>query len=154
MAQKTGIPKGTRDFSPAEVARRQYIMQIIKRQFECFGFQPIETPSFENFDTLGRYRTTEKNHVPIDASGVLAGVGSHSLSYANSAEYSRELINSPQMRQCVALRFLEHYLSEALPADACEAGHYQRALADGEGGVYDLLRALVRLDSFTLRQAF
>ncbi|MBF6608566.1 MAG: histidine--tRNA ligase [Flavobacterium sp.] len=56
MAQKTGIPKGTRDFSPMEVARRQYIMQIIRTQFERFGFQPIETPSFENSDTLmGKY---------------------------------------------------------------------------------------------------
>jgi histidyl-tRNA synthetase len=56
MASKPSIPKGTRDFSPAEVAKRQYIMQIIKSNFEKFGFQPIETPSFENSDTLmGKY---------------------------------------------------------------------------------------------------
>ena len=56
MASKPSIPKGTRDFSPTEVAKRQYIIQIIKTNFEKFGFQPIETPSFENSDTLmGKY---------------------------------------------------------------------------------------------------
>jgi histidyl-tRNA synthetase len=56
MASKPSIPKGTRDFSPAEVAKRQYIIQVIKSNFEKFGFQPIETPSFENSDTLmGKY---------------------------------------------------------------------------------------------------
>jgi histidyl-tRNA synthetase len=53
---KPGIPKGTRDFSPAEVAKRQYIISAMKHHFETFGFQPIETPSFENSDTLmGKY---------------------------------------------------------------------------------------------------
>jgi histidyl-tRNA synthetase len=56
MAQKPSIPKGTRDFSPLEVSKRTYIMNSIKAQFEKFGFQPIETPSFENSDTLmGKY---------------------------------------------------------------------------------------------------
>ncbi len=56
MAQKPSIPKGTRDFSPIEVAKRNFIMNTIKSQFEKFGFQPIETPSFENSDTLmGKY---------------------------------------------------------------------------------------------------
>jgi len=53
---KPGIPKGTRDFSPSEVAKRQYIIGAIKHHFESFGFQPIETPSFENSETLmGKY---------------------------------------------------------------------------------------------------
>ena len=56
MAQKPSIPKGTRDFSPSEVAKRQYIISIIKSNFEKYGFQPIETPSFENSETLiGKY---------------------------------------------------------------------------------------------------
>ncbi|RTY83496.1 histidine--tRNA ligase [Flavobacterium sp. LS1P28] len=56
MASKPSIPKGTRDFSPTEVAKRHYIIQIIKNNFEKFGFQPIETPSFENSETLmGKY---------------------------------------------------------------------------------------------------
>jgi histidyl-tRNA synthetase len=56
MAQKPTIPKGTRDFSPEEVAKRNYIFQTIKHVFETYGFQPIETPSFENSETLlGKY---------------------------------------------------------------------------------------------------
>jgi histidyl-tRNA synthetase len=56
MAQKPSIPKGTRDFTPQEVSKRQYIINTIKAQFELFGFQPIETPSFENSETLmGKY---------------------------------------------------------------------------------------------------
>ncbi|WP_299897536.1 histidine--tRNA ligase [uncultured Aquimarina sp.] len=56
MAQKPSIPKGTRDFSPIEVAKRSYIMNTIREQFQLFGFHPIETPSFENSETLmGKY---------------------------------------------------------------------------------------------------
>ena len=56
MAQKPSIPKGTRDFNPEQVAKRNYIFSTIKSHFQTFGFQPIETPSFENSDTLmGKY---------------------------------------------------------------------------------------------------
>lgn len=54
--QKPSIPKGTRDFSPTELAKRDYIFSVIKEKFQLFGFQPIETPSFENYETLmGKY---------------------------------------------------------------------------------------------------
>lgn len=53
---KPGIPKGTRDFSSTQVARRNFIFNTIKQAFEVYGFQPIETPSFENSSTLmGKY---------------------------------------------------------------------------------------------------
>lgn len=53
---KPGIPKGTRDFSATEIARRKYIFNTIQNSFEKFGFEPIETPSFENLSTLmGKY---------------------------------------------------------------------------------------------------
>ena len=56
MAQKPSLPKGTRDFSPAEIAKRNFIFNTIRKQFEIFGFSPIETPSFENLETLmGKY---------------------------------------------------------------------------------------------------
>lgn len=56
MSKKTSVPKGTRDFSPTEVAKRNYIMETIKSKFQLYGFQPIETPSFENSETLlGKY---------------------------------------------------------------------------------------------------
>ena len=54
--QKPSIPKGTRDFSPEEVTKRQFIFDSIRHQFQLFGFAPIETPSFENLSTLtGKY---------------------------------------------------------------------------------------------------
>jgi len=53
---KPSIPKGTRDFTPEEVSKRNYIFNTIKETFSLYGFQPIETPSFENSDTLmGKY---------------------------------------------------------------------------------------------------
>lgn len=56
MAQKPSIPKGTRDFSPEEMAKRNYIFNTIKDVFLLYGFQQIETPSIENLSTLmGKY---------------------------------------------------------------------------------------------------
>ena len=56
MAQKPSIPKGTRDFSPQEMMRRNYIFDTIKSVFRLYGFAPLETPSMENLSTLlGKY---------------------------------------------------------------------------------------------------
>lgn len=56
MAVKPSIPKGTRDFNPSEVNRRQFILNTLRHSFMDFGFEPIETPSFENLETLtGKY---------------------------------------------------------------------------------------------------
>ncbi|MDE6580929.1 MAG: histidine--tRNA ligase [Duncaniella sp.] len=56
MAQKPSIPKGTRDFTPVEMARRNYIFDTIKDVFRLYGFSPIETPAMENLSTLmGKY---------------------------------------------------------------------------------------------------
>ena len=56
MAQKPSIPKGTRDFSPMEMAKRNYIFDTIKQVYQLYGFQQIETPAMETFGTLmGKY---------------------------------------------------------------------------------------------------
>lgn len=56
MAQKPSIPKGTRDFSPVEMVRRNYIFDTIKEVFQLYGFMPIETPAMENLSSLmGKY---------------------------------------------------------------------------------------------------
>lgn len=53
---KPSLAKGTRDFTAKEVSRRKYIINILQNNFELFGFQPLETPSFENLSTLtGKY---------------------------------------------------------------------------------------------------
>ena len=56
MATKPSIPKGTRDFSPTEMARRNYIIDTIRSVFRLYGFRPIETPAMESLSTLmGKY---------------------------------------------------------------------------------------------------
>ena len=56
MAQKPSIPKGTRDFGPMEMAKRNYIFNTVRRVFELYGFRQIETPAMENLSTLmGKY---------------------------------------------------------------------------------------------------
>lgn len=53
---KPSLAKGTRDFTAQEVSRRKYIINTLQKNFELFGFQPLETPSFENLSTLtGKY---------------------------------------------------------------------------------------------------
>src|SRR5512145_1452279 len=54
--QKPSIPKGTRDFTPIEMVRRNYIFDTIRSVFKTYGYLPIETPSMENLSTLlGKY---------------------------------------------------------------------------------------------------
>ena len=56
MSQKPGIPKGTRDFGPVEMAKRNYIFNTIREVYALYGFRPIETPAMENLSTLmGKY---------------------------------------------------------------------------------------------------
>ncbi len=56
MAQKPSIPKGTRDFGPLEMAKRNYIFNTVRKVFELYGFRQIETPAMENLSTLmGKY---------------------------------------------------------------------------------------------------
>ena len=56
MNEKPSIPKGTRDFSPVEMGRRDFIFNTIRKVFTRYGYQPIETPAMENLATLlGKY---------------------------------------------------------------------------------------------------
>ena len=69
MAQKPSIPKGTRDFSPVEMAKRNYIFNTIREVFHLFGYQQIETPSMENLSTLmGKYGDEKVGYVIVKIS--------------------------------------------------------------------------------------
>ena len=62
MSQKLNTPKGTRDFSSFELKKREYLLSILKNCFKAFNFQEIQTPSFENLETLtGKYGDEEDN---------------------------------------------------------------------------------------------
>ena len=94
MAQKPSIPKGTRDFSPNEMARRNYIFDTVKRVFQLYGFQQIETPAMENLSTLmGKYgEEGDKLLFKILNSGdYLAGVGSEDLVQQNSTKLTTKI---------------------------------------------------------------
>src|SRR6187402_478722 len=54
--EKPTLPKGTRDFGPLQMAKRQFIIDAIRKVFQKYGFQPLETPAMENLSTLtGKY---------------------------------------------------------------------------------------------------
>ena len=149
-----GVPVPA-DVDPDVTSERELLQITHSSQAACMGCHRFIDPAgfgFENFDSVGRYRTSEKDDVTIDASGLLEGVGEKVLSYNSSAEYSRELTSSPQMKQCVSQRFLEHYLSQELEQNACELKKYQSLLNSGKGSVKELLYALISLESFSSRQ--
>ena len=54
--QSTKPPSGTRDFLPDDVRRREYVINVVRGVYERYGFEPLETPAFENIETLlGKY---------------------------------------------------------------------------------------------------
>ncbi len=87
MAQKPSIPKGTRDFSPAEMAGRDYIFNTVRGIFKKYGYSPIETPAMENLSTLlGKYgEEGDKLLFKVLNSGdAFSGVTSDMLSNSNA----------------------------------------------------------------------
>ena len=94
MAQKPSIPKGTRDFAPIEMARRNYIFNTIKEVFRLYGFQQIETPAMENLSTLmGKYGDEgDKLLFKILNSGdFLSGVEQTDLESRNSLKLTNKI---------------------------------------------------------------
>ncbi len=94
MAQKTSIPKGTRDFLPVEMLNREFIFDTIKMVFRKYGFLPIETPAMENLSTLmGKYgEEGDKLLFKILNSGdFLAKADDKLLSEKNSVKITRQI---------------------------------------------------------------
>ena len=94
MTQKPSIPKGTRDFSPAEMARRNYIFDTIRQAFKLYGYKQIETPAIENLSTLmGKYgEEGDKLLFKILNSGdYLKPVGDEELTERNCARLASKL---------------------------------------------------------------
>lgn len=94
MAQKPSIPKGTRDFSPEEMLKRNYIFDTIKGVFKLYGFQPIETPAMENLSTLmGKYgEEGDKLLFKVLNSGdYLSGITHEELNLGNSQRLTTKI---------------------------------------------------------------
>lgn len=94
MSQKPSIPRGTRDFSPAEMLRRNYIFDTVRRTFSLYGYLPLETPAMENLSTLlGKYGDEgDKLLFRILNSGdFLSGIDRGELSDAEAPELSSRI---------------------------------------------------------------
>ncbi len=87
MAQKPSIPKGTRDFGPFEMARREYIFDTVKAVFKLYGYSPIETPAMENLTSLlGKYGEEGDRLLfkVLNSGDAFAGINPEMLQNSNS----------------------------------------------------------------------
>ncbi len=142
MAQKPSIPKGTRDFGPAEMARRDYIFDTIRSVYALYGFRKIETPAMENLSTLmGKYgEEGDKLLFKILNSGdflrgfdagELAGEGSPKLAaqlcekglrYDLTVPFARYVV---QHREELTLPFRRYQIQPVWRADRPQKGRYR-----------------------------
>lgn len=142
MAQKPSIPKGTRDFSHSEMARRNYIFDTIRDVFKLYGYNPIETPALENLSTLmGKYGDEGdkllfkvlnsgdwlKDLTPSDvASGEAARltskVSEKGLRYDLTVPFARFVV---QHRNDIQLPFKRYQIQPVWRADRPQKGRYR-----------------------------
>lgn len=142
MAQKPSIPKGTRDFTPLEMANRNYIFETIKNVFQLYGYQQIETPAMENLTTLmGKYgEEGDKLLFKILNSGdYLAGIQEEALTEKNSARITNKIsekglrydLTVPfarfvvQNREKITFPFKRYQIQPVWRADRPQKGRYR-----------------------------
>ena len=142
MAQKPSIPKGTRDFNPEQVAKRNYIFNTIRGAFETFGFQPIETPSFENSDTLmgkygdegdrlifkilnsGDYLSKSNDHAysEKDSNKLTASISEKALRYDLTVPFARYVV---QHQNDIEFPFKRYQIQPVWRADRPQKGRFR-----------------------------
>ncbi len=142
MAQKPSLPKGTRDFSSTEVAKRTYIVNTIRKHFKNFGFNPIETPSFENSSTLmGKYgeegdrlifkilnsgdylkKTTEAFLTEKDSQKLTTQISEKALRYDLTVPFARYVV---QHQNDIEFPFKRFQIQPVWRADRPQKGRYR-----------------------------
>ena len=142
MAQKPSIPKGTRDFGPQEMSRRNYIFNTIREVYSLYGFQQIETPAMENLSTLmGKYgEEGDKLLFKILNSGdFLRGISSDDLSAGATGHLAAQLCEKGlrydltvpfaryvvQHREELTLPFRRYQIQPVWRADRPQKGRYR-----------------------------
>ena len=142
MAAKPGIPKGTRDFSPVEMAKRNYIFDTIREVYALYGFQQIETPAMENLSTLmGKYgEEGDKLLFKILNSGdFLRGIGEEDLKNGATGKLASQLCEKGlrydltvpfaryvvQHRDELTLPFRRYQIQPVWRADRPQKGRYR-----------------------------
>ena len=125
MAQKPSIPKGTRDFGPAEMVGRNYIFNIVRSVFRKYGYQCIETPSMENLSTLlGKYgEEGDKLLFRIQNSGEKAALAPEKgLRYDLTVPFARFVV---QHQNEIAFPFKRYQIQPVWRADRPQKGRYR-----------------------------
>ncbi|TWF45482.1 histidyl-tRNA synthetase [Chitinophaga polysaccharea] len=135
---KPGIPKGTRDFGPVVVRKRNYIFQTIRETFELFGFQPLETPAMENLSTLtGKYGEEGDKlmfkvlnngeiypaaHEAKDNKALVAAITEKALRYDLTIPFARYVVMNQHE---LALPFKRYQMQPVWRADKPQKGRYR-----------------------------
>ena len=123
---KPSIPKGTRDFGPKEVQKRQYLFSIIREVFIRFGYQPIETPTLENLSTLtGKYGEEGDKllfKVLTNVSGEESGPAKRGLRYDLTVPFARFVVMHQNELHFPFKRF---QIQPVWRADRPQKGRYQ-----------------------------
>ncbi|HPE82305.1 MAG TPA: histidine--tRNA ligase [Aequorivita sp.] len=142
MSKKPSIPKGTRDFNPEEVSRRNYIFNAIKETFSLYGFQPIETPSFENSETLmGKYgeegdrlifkilnsgdylsKVDKKLYSEKDSSKITSSISEKALRYDLTVPFARYVV---QHQNEITFPFKRYQIQPVWRADRPQKGRFR-----------------------------
>ncbi|GAA4267901.1 histidine--tRNA ligase [Hyunsoonleella aestuarii] len=142
MAQKPSIPKGTRDFNPEQVAKRNYIFDTIRGAFKIFGFQPIETPSFENSSTLmGKYgdegdrlifkilnsgdylsKANEQAYSEKDSTKLTSSISEKALRYDLTVPFARYVV---QRQNEIEFPFKRYQIQPVWRADRPQKGRFR-----------------------------
>ena len=139
---KPGIPKGTRDFSPVEMARRNYIFNTIREVYALYGFRQIETPALENLSTLmGKYGEEGDRLLfkVLNSGNFMAGLGAEDwneeklghlatllcekgLRYDLTVPFARYVV---QHREEIQLPFKRYQIQPVWRADRPQKGRYR-----------------------------
>lgn len=142
MAQKPSIPKGTRDFNPEQVVKRNYIFDTIRGAFKIFGFQPIETPSFENSSTLmGKYgdegdrlifkilnsgdylsKANEQAYSEKDSTKLTSSISEKALRYDLTVPFARYVV---QRQNEIEFPFKRYQIQPVWRADRPQKGRFR-----------------------------
>ena len=141
MAQKPAIPKGTRDFSPEQMARRDFIFNTIKTVFKRYGYQPIETPAMENLSTLlGKYgdegdkllfrvlnsgdflSSVNLDNEPLTAEKLSPQISEKGLRYDLTVPFARFVV---QYRNELSFPFKRYQIQPVWRADRPQKGRYR-----------------------------
>ena len=142
MSNKPSIPKGTRDFSPTEMARRNYIFDTIKKVYKRYGFQQIETPAMENLNTLigtggdesdqlifkilnsGDYlsKADEKALVNKNSNGLTRSIAEKALRYDLTVPFARFVV---QNQNDIVFPFKRFQIQPVWRADRPQKGRYR-----------------------------